>query len=158
MEAANRVGMTTPLLPYNAAMRVRSARLVFGTLVMIALAGCAPPPKLGAPPGSFAKAAFRVGVAGAEEFVLGAAVTAQFFAAEGVRPALGRLFTEGDFAPGEYGVAILSDRYWTERLRSDPAVIGTKIVVDGRQRVIVGVTPPEFQPEGAGLVWIPKRP
>ena len=91
--------------------------------------------------------------ADAEESVPGAAVTAQFFAAENVRPQLGRAFIGSE--PGA-AVAILNHRYWVERFHSAPSVVGMTIVVDGRTRTIVGVTPEAFQPEGAGMIWIPK--
>ena len=135
----------------------RTSLTVLGTLAVIGIAGCAEP-KLGAPAGSYTAATFKLKVANADDIVDGAAVTPQFFAAEGVRPLLGRFFTAEDSPPGGYGAAVLSHRYWTEQLRSDPAAIGASLVVDGRQHVIVGVAPPAFQPEGAGLIWIPKKP
>jgi hypothetical protein len=140
-------------------MRSRSYRTVFGALAAIGIVGCTQAPKrLGAPQDSDTPATFKVRVADTEEAVAGAAVTAQFFAAERVMALLGRSLVEPDFLPGGAGVAVLHHRYWTERFQSAPSVIGTTIVVDGRPCVIVGVAPPAFQPEGAGLLWIPKKP
>ena len=127
-------------------------------LLLLSLSGCMPPPTQGAPAGSYTPATFTVKLADAEEKVPGAAVTAPFFAAEGVRPLLGRGFIDAEFAGQGTGVAILSHRYWVDRFSSDPAVIGKSIVVDGRPRTIVGITPPTFAPENGGLLWIPKTP
>jgi hypothetical protein len=125
---------------------------------LVAVSGCMPPPKQGAPTGSYAPATFKVKIADVEEAVPGAAVTAQFFAAEDVRPLLGRNFIDAEFAGQGAGVTMLSHRYWVERFASDPGVIGRRIAVDGRPRTVVGVAPPTFQPENAGSLWIPKTP
>jgi putative ABC transport system permease protein len=85
-------------------------------------------------------------------------VTAQFFAAEDVRPQLGRNFIDPEFAGQGTGVTMLSHRYWGDRFASDPGVIGRRIDVNGGPRTIVGVAPPTFQPENAGSLWIPKVP
>jgi hypothetical protein len=134
------------------------ARLAVAAVVVLTLTACMPPPKQGAPAGSYAPATFKVKLADAEETVPGAAVTAQFFAAEGVRPLLGRSFIDPEFAGQGTGVAILSHRYWVDRFASDPGVIGKSILVEGRPRTVVGVTPPTFAPENGGLLWIPKAP
>jgi len=133
------------------------ARLAIG-VVVLTLSACMPPPKQGAPAGSYTPATFKVKIADAEETVPGAAVTAQFFAAEGVRPMLGRSFIGEEFAGNGTGVAMLSHQYWVDRFASDPGLIGRSLVVDGRPRTIVGVTPPTFAPENGGLLWIPKTP
>ena len=138
---------------------MKSAARVAIAAVVLALSGCVPPPpKHGAPAGSYAPATFTVKVAEAEETVPGAAVTAQFLAAEGVRPMLGRGFIDAEFAGSGTGVAMLSHQYWVDRFASDPALIGRNIVVDGRPRTIIGITPPTFAPENGGLLWIPKTP
>lgn len=132
-------------------------RVAIAALVL-ALTGCLAPAKQGAPAGSYVPATFKVKIAETEESVPGAAVTAPFFAAEGVRPFLGRSFIDAEFAGQGTGVAILSHGYWVDRFHSSPTVIGTKIVVDGRPRTIVGITPPTFAPENAGSIWIAKTP
>ena len=123
-----------------------------------ALQACMPPPKLGAPKESYSPATFRVKITDTEETVAGAAVTLPFFAAERVQPMLGRAIVEPDLAKASHGVAILSHRFWTERMQSSPTAIGTQILVDGRPYTIVGVMPAAFEPDGAGLLWIAKRP
>ena len=125
--------------------------------LIVALGGCAAPRKVGAPKDSYTPASFKVSSGGVEETIQGSAVSAPFFAAEQVKPLLGRFFiADAEYAPSPHEVAVLNHRYWVERFQSAPAVIGSKIVVDGRSRVIVGVAPPTFDPEGAGMIWIPK--
>ena len=124
--------------------------------LIIALGGCAAPRKVGAPKDSYTPALFKVTIGGVDETVQGSAVTAQFFAAEQERPFIGRFIIAADYASPAEGVAVLSHRYWVERFKSSPTVIGSKIAVDGRSRVIVGVAQPIFDPEGAGVIWIPR--
>jgi hypothetical protein len=139
-------------------MASRRSPIALAAVVLAALAGCGPGPKPGAPQGSFTPATFTLRIADREETVTGAAVTAQFFAADRVTPLLGRGFLEGEYAGDGGGVAILSHRLWADRFQSSPSVIGERLVVDGRPRTIVGVTPEAFQPEQAGLIWIPRAP
>src|SRR5262245_52530228 len=53
----------------------------------------------------------------------GRRVTADVFAALGVDPLLGRLFTADDERPGN-GVVILSHRLWQQQFGADPAIVG----------------------------------
>jgi putative ABC transport system permease protein len=62
----------------------------------------------------------------------------------GVRPALGRLFAEGDGASGSGFVAILTDGLWRRNFGAEPAVIGRTLVVNGLPHRIVGVLPADF--------------
>ncbi len=50
------------------------------------------------------------------ERVAGSTVTAGFFQTLGVRPALGRLFTEEDDTPGAPPTAVVTDAFWRTRL------------------------------------------
>ncbi|HEX8491040.1 MAG TPA: ABC transporter permease, partial [Chthoniobacterales bacterium] len=74
-------------------------------------------------------------------------VTPEFFTTLGVGPVLGRTFdeTETVAAVENTGVAILSDFYWRQHFSSDPNVLGKEIRVNGVQRKIVGVLPPDFR-------------
>jgi len=82
--------------------------------------------------------------------------SADFFAALGVRPQLGRLFTaEEDRSDGR--VALLTDEFWRTRFAADPSVVGRTLTLDGDARTIVGVLPKSVD---AGAlrqrdVWLP---
>jgi putative ABC transport system permease protein len=89
-------------------------------------------------------------------------VSRAYFDMLGVRPALGRAFSEGEDQPGAARrVAILSDRLWRDRYAADPRVIGRPIDVAGIAHQVVGVLPRDFEDlvaarmyEGAEL-WFP---
>ena len=69
----------------------------------------------------------------------------------GITPAVGRAFAPGEGQPGGDAVAILSWGLWQRRFAGDGAAIGRSIVLDGRVRTVVGVTPRglAFPPPGA---------
>jgi hypothetical protein len=62
----------------------------------------------------------------------------------GVRPAIGRWFSEPDHEPGTAETVILTHGYWQTRLGEDPNVVGRPITVDGRPREVIGVMPQGF--------------
>jgi predicted permease len=101
---------------------------------------------------------FRVSGDGLDpDTVDGGHVTGNFFAALGVRPALGRLIGPQDDQPGA-AVAVLSWPYWKSRFNLDPAVVGKRLTVDGVPVTVIGVTPREFFGLIVGLrpnVWLP---
>ena len=90
-------------------------------------------------PGSFALTG-----EGEPEGIGGRFVTANFFATLGVRPALGRAFTENEDKPGGERVVILSHRVWEVRFNGDQHLIGRSIQLNGRSFAVVGVTPADF--------------
>jgi predicted permease len=72
-------------------------------------------------------------------------VNGGFFAALGVRPALGRLLQESDDRPGcGFSGAVLSDSFWHQNFAGDPAVVGRKVVLEGHPFEVIGVTAPSF--------------
>ena len=78
------------------------------------------------------------------EGVGGLAVTADFFPALGVAPALGRVFTAEEDQPGQ-NLAVLSDRFWRRRFGADPTVVGRRIDLDGASVDVIGVMPAGFE-------------
>jgi predicted permease len=71
-------------------------------------------------------------------------ISPDFFATLGVRPALGRSFTEEEWIH-QRNVAILTDAFWRELFNSDPNVLGRETRINGIPREIVGVLPPGFR-------------
>ncbi|MBV9924265.1 MAG: ABC transporter permease [Acidobacteria bacterium] len=93
--------------------------------------------------------------AGEPERLTGSLVTANYFRAFGVEPALGRVFGADEERAGPAPVAVLSDGLWKRRFGGDPSVVGKTLTLDGKGVTVVGVAPPEFQyPAGAEL-WVP---
>jgi predicted permease len=79
-------------------------------------------------------------------------VSASFFALTGVTPLLGHVFGPEDDDARASGVVVLSHRFWSRRLSSDPAVLGRVLHLDGRSYAVVGVMPPHFSfPSGSQL-------
>lgn len=61
------------------------------------------------------------------------------------RPALGRLFTAAEDAPGSPPALLLSHAFWQRNYDGDPKVIGRPLVVEGVPATIVGVMPASFR-------------
>jgi predicted permease len=84
-------------------------------------------------------------VNGHGEIANGQAVSGNYFSTLGVSAILGRTISSADdHLAGESAIAVISYKYWRERLAGDPAVVGTKLVVNNYPFTIIGVTPPEF--------------
>ena len=75
------------------------------------------------------------------ERLRGAAVSAAYFAALGVPPALGRVFTEEDDRPGGPPVAVISDALWARLFSRDPGLVGRTILLDGQATTVAGIMP-----------------
>ncbi len=87
-------------------------------------------------------------------------VTAEFFSVLGASPAVGRLFTAGDFAPGANKVVVVDHGLWQRRWGGDPALVGSAVILDGETVTVLGVLKRDFQsPEGLTGneldVWVP---
>ncbi|MEP6822759.1 MAG: ABC transporter permease, partial [Chthoniobacterales bacterium] len=83
--------------------------------------------------------AFTLTGSGEPVLLQGFRTTANYFDVLGVRPIMGRTF----LAQEEEGadVALVSEKFWSTRLGSDPNVIGRSITLDGMPHTIVGVLP-----------------
>src|SRR5215216_7876471 len=81
---------------------------------------------------------------GDPEALLGARVSANMFDVLGVRPLLGRGFLPGEDEEGAPEVVVLSHGLWQRLFGGDPGVVGGKVTLNGTQRTVVGVMPPDF--------------
>ncbi len=80
-------------------------------------------------------------------------VNGSFFEVMGLRPALGRLLNAADDGPGAARAAVLTHRFWTTVLQSDPTVIGTTIRLGPGAATVVGVLEPSVPyPEETQLI------
>ncbi|MES1261068.1 MAG: ABC transporter permease, partial [Acidobacteriota bacterium] len=72
-------------------------------------------------------------------------VSGWMFGAFGLRPALGRLFTErDDLHPGAHPVAVLSHDYWTRRFGQDRHAVGRTFQLGERLCEVIGVAEEKF--------------
>jgi putative ABC transport system permease protein len=78
------------------------------------------------------------------ERVDGIGLTFRLLPTLGVKPVLGREFTEKDDEDKSPEVVMLGYGYWQRRFGADPKVIGRRIMVDGSAREIIGVLPKDF--------------
>jgi hypothetical protein len=80
-------------------------------------------------------------------------VSGWMFDSFGLRPAVGRLFTENDdLKPGAHPYAVISYDYWTRRFARDPVVVGRTFRMGDRLYEIVGVGPAPFTGTETGTV------
>jgi len=76
--------------------------------------------------------------------VSGARLTAGVFSALAVAPAMGRFFSV-DEDEHHQQVAVLSYTTWHNRFHADPHILGTKILLDRKPYVVIGVMPRGFE-------------
>jgi putative ABC transport system permease protein len=72
-------------------------------------------------------------------------ITGNFFRAIGVRPALGRDFTDEDDRANAAPAVIISDGFWKSALGGDPSIIGRLVTLNQIAYTIVGVLPQGFE-------------
>ncbi len=82
---------------------------------------------------------------GEPELLNGARVSASIFGVLGVSPQLGRAFLAEEEPEGHDQVAVISDSLWKRRFSAGPAIVGRKIMLDGKPHTVVGVLPSGFQ-------------
>ncbi|MEJ7811390.1 MAG: ABC transporter permease, partial [Gemmatimonadaceae bacterium] len=89
----------------------------------------------------------------------GLAVSANYFAVLGVRPALGRAFAADEEVAGAAStVAVISDALWRTRFGGDRGVIGRTVTLAKQPFVIIGVAPAGFVGTVIGPateIWFP---
>src|SRR5436190_1115150 len=69
-------------------------------------------------------------------------VDGRYFEVMGLRPVLGRLLGRGDDGPNAAGAMVLTYKFWSEQLKSDPSVIGKTVRLGTRTATVVGVIEP----------------
>jgi putative ABC transport system permease protein len=83
-----------------------------------------------------------IGVGGEPRVVKAGVVNGSYFGVMGLRPVLGRLLDARDDGPKAAGAVVLTYRFWTTALNSDPSVIGTNLRLGTRTATVVGVLEP----------------
>ena len=92
--------------------------------------------------GDFSTIGFTMVGLGEPREVRAGVVGGSYFQVMGLHPVLGRLLDERDDGPNAAGAAVLTYRFWTTVLKSDPSVIGKTVRLDTRSATIVGVLEP----------------
>jgi len=110
--------------------------------------------------GGYQNTGFELSGNGDPAQINAARMTAAVFQALGVQPQLGRVFTQDEDDHSEK-VAVLSYGSWVERFHRDPNVVGTRILLDRKDYIVIGVMPRGFEfPLNAGqlnrtALWVP---
>ncbi len=96
--------------------------------------------------GDFSTVGFTMLGLGEPRSVQAGVVGGSYFQVMGLRPVLGRLLDAQDDGPNATGAVVLTYRFWSTALKSDPSVIGKKIrldsFIDARPATVVGVLEP----------------
>ncbi len=78
-------------------------------------------------------------------------VSGNFFTTLGVKPVLGRVFTQQeDLQPNAAPVAVLSYAFWKSSLGGDSSIVGQTVTINAHPFTIVGVGAPGFKSAIAG--------
>lgn len=98
---------------------------------------------------------------GDPEQVMTSAVGPGFFRFLGIRPVLGRGFSNDDYRADADRVALISTTLWERRFGRDPGVAGRVLQLNSEPYTVIGVLPPSYHhPEWRGLpreseLWFP---
>src|SRR5215210_4205499 len=92
--------------------------------------------------GDFSTLTFTMIGLGEPRVVRAGVVGGSYFDVMGLRPIRGRLIDATDDGPSAAGAAVLTYRFWTTTLGSDPSVIGKVVRLGDRSATIIGVLEP----------------
>jgi predicted permease len=92
--------------------------------------------------GDFSTIDFTLIGLGEPRVVRAGVVGGSYFEVMGLRAIRGRLLGPADDGPAAAGAAVLTHRFWTTGLKSDPSVIGKTITLSDRRATIVGILEP----------------
>jgi predicted permease len=93
---------------------------------------------------------------GASDRLFGSVVSTNLFTTLGVEPILGNFFTPDQEQFGQDHVIVLSYGFWQQHFGGDTAIVGRTMLLDGVNRTIIGVAPPQVHfPDFDTQFWIP---
>ena len=87
------------------------------------------------------------------EHLSGKMVSADFFRVLGIHPVLGRDFDPRADRLGASPVVLIGGGLWNRRFGSNPAVLGSQLILNGRSYTVAGVVPTGFQLEGTADLY-----
>lgn len=87
----------------------------------------------------------------------GTSVSGQYWKTIGIKPILGRAFTEDDHRANSPQVAIISYSVWKRLFSGDPDVVNRQVTLDGKGATIVGVLPQGLEYPRKIEIWTPSH-
>jgi putative ABC transport system permease protein len=105
--------------------------------------------------GAAMQRSFNLTGRGEPERARGASIMADYLTTLGVKPILGRAFTDAEDRSGGPAVALISYGRWQKHFGADPKIIGETLNLEGRSHTIIGVMPPGFDLPAAAEIWVP---
>ncbi len=94
--------------------------------------------------GDFSTIGFTMVGLGEPREVRAGVVGGSYFHVMGLHPVLGRLLDQRDDGPTAAGAVVLTYRFWSTTLKSDPGVLGKNIRLGDRAATIIGVLEPSI--------------
>jgi putative ABC transport system permease protein len=94
--------------------------------------------------GGYREDRYELSGVGEPATITAARMTYGVFSTLGVVPLLGRFFTQQE-DEGQQLVAVLSYQTWQSRFHGDRHILGTKILLDRKPYVVIGVMPADFE-------------
>jgi predicted permease len=94
--------------------------------------------------GDFSTIGFTMVGLGEPREVRAGVVGGSYFEVMGLHPVMGRLLDARDDGPNAAGAVVLTYRFWTSQLKSDPSVLGKTIRLGTRSATVVGVLEPSI--------------
>jgi predicted permease len=92
--------------------------------------------------GDFSTINFTMIGLGEPRVIRAGVVGGSYFEVMGLRPVIGRLLDASDDGQNAQGAAVLTHRFWTTALNSDPSILGKTVRLGARSATIVGVLEP----------------
>jgi predicted permease len=77
--------------------------------------------------------------------------------AVGVKPLLGRWFSQTDDTPGSVETVMLTYGYWQRRFAADASIVGRTLTINSKPHTVIGVMPDEFRFQGDPELILPQR-
>src|SRR5579872_2726283 len=84
-------------------------------------------------------------------------VTAGFFDVFGVKPILGRTFSEAEDLPNAGKFAVVTFNLWRTRLGGDQGIAGRTIMLNAEPYLVLGVLPEWYQPDPPTDLYLPEQ-
>jgi putative ABC transport system permease protein len=105
--------------------------------------------------GAYAPATLTLTGREAPERISSGRATASFFRTIGAQPLVGRYIVDEEDRPGGANVVVISEQMWRTRFGSDPQVLGSALVLDGKPHTVIGIAPAGYRDFWRIDAWVP---